>query len=221
MATVAWLRQQALSRGVALCGSAVIAARGNHYNRFLWVSADTLITYDKRHLFRMAGEHEHFAAGTRRVVIEHAGWRVLPAVCYDLRFPVWLRNRHDYDVLLCVANWPAARQAAWRTLLQARALENQCYVVGVNIIGNDGNSVEYAGGSVAFSPEGHCLLDAQDAATVALRRHRGQRPGDADTFDIITQDQVLDIFNKLTSVFNNFLIIYMVIELDIISPRRK
>ena len=191
-ATVAWLRQQAVTRGVAVCGSAVIAARGNHYNRFLWASADTLITYDKRHLFRMAGEHEHFAAGTRRVVIEHAGWRVLPAVCYDLRFPVWLRNRHDYDVLLCVANWPAARQAAWRTLLQARALENQCYVVGVNIIGNDGNSVEYAGGSVAFSPEGHCLLDAQDAAGVftisldwqALANYRETFPvwRDADDF---------------------------------------
>lgn len=190
--TVAWLRQQATARGTAVCASAVIADGGAHYNRFLWASAQQMTSYDKRHLFRMAGEDAHYAAGTERVVVEHAGWRIRPAVCYDLRFPVWLRNRGDYDVLICVANWPATRQQAWRTLLQARAIENQCYTVGVNILGTDGNGVEYAGGSAVYSPQGQCLLDARDAAGVctaaldweALASYREAFPvwRDADAF---------------------------------------
>jgi len=149
--TVGWLREQAVALGCAITGSLIVREGDRHYNRLLWAAPDgRLRHYDKRHLFRMALEHQHYAAGTRRLVIEHRGWRVCPLVCYDLRFPVWSRNRDDYDLLLYVANWPASRRLAWKTLLRARAIENLSYVVGVNRIGRDGNDVAYAGDSVAL-----------------------------------------------------------------------
>jgi predicted amidohydrolase len=142
----------------------------------------------------MANEHQHYAAGDQRCTIVLDGWRVRPMVCYDLRFPVWFRNSGDYDVLLCVANWPAARQHAWSTLLCARAIENQCYVVGLNIVGVDGNDVGYAGGSAVYSPEGNALLEAGEATGVftasldgdALNDYRGRFPAwqDADAFTL-------------------------------------
>ena len=121
--------------------------------------------YDKRHLFRMAGEHEHYAAGESRVNVELGDWRVRLSVCYDLRFPVWLRSRGDYDALLCVANWPAARQTAWNTLLRARAVENLCYTIAVNRVGRDGNGVDYRGGSGVYGPEGEALTEVFDRAS--------------------------------------------------------
>ena len=194
--TVAWLTEQAVTRAKALCGSVVIAVDGEYFNRLICAKPDgELVTYDKRHRFRMAGEHEHYQAGDAKIVFEVAGWRVCPMVCYDLRFPVWFRNRGDYDVLLCVANWPAARRAAWTSLLRARAIENQCYIVGVNIVGVDGNSVRYAGDSAVFSPEGESLMDARDAKGVftvtldgeMLAEHRKQFPAwqDADAFRLL------------------------------------
>ena len=144
--TVQWLCQQADQRQLVICGSVVIQDGQQFFNRLLWATPDGgLSWYDKRHCFRMAGEHEHYSAGQQRVVVELAGWRICLSVCYDLRFPVWLRNCNDYDVLLCVANWPAARRDAWMTLLKARAIENQAYCVGVNIVGTDGNDVQYSG----------------------------------------------------------------------------
>tara|TARA_A100001037_G_scaffold298102_1_gene321248 strand:+ start:12802 stop:13575 length:774 start_codon:yes stop_codon:yes gene_type:complete len=164
--TVGWMRQEARARGVVICGSVVISEGGHSYNRFIWAAPDRVATYDKRHLFRMAGEHHHYASGTQRLVVQLDGWRICPVICYDLRFPVWLRNRDDYDLMLCPANWPAPRAQAWDGLLKARAIENLSYVVGVNIIGVDGNGVGYSGGSVVYGPEGESLLHAQDGRGV-------------------------------------------------------
>jgi predicted amidohydrolase len=148
--TVEWMREEAAALGCAITGSLIVRDGGRHYNRMVWVAPDGgLQHYDKRHLFRMAGEQEHYAAGARRVTVEYKGWRICPLVCYDLRFPVWSRNRGDYDLLLYVANWPARRSLAWKTLLRARAIENVAYVVGVNRIGSDGNGASYSGDSVA------------------------------------------------------------------------
>ncbi len=165
--TVAWMREQAGRLDAVVCGSVVIEEKGAYFNRFVWVApAGDVAWYDKRHRFRMAGEHEHYSAGTQRVILQLDGWRVCPLVCYDLRFPVWLRNRSDYDLLLCVANWPAARRTAWLTLLAARAIENQAYAVGVNIIGTDGAGVAYSGDSRVFSPTGEVLARAEDSEAV-------------------------------------------------------
>lgn len=194
--TVAWLRDQAARRGVTIVGSVVIED-GAYYNRLIWMPPDGRATvYDKRHLFRMAGEHEHYAAGHNRVVATLGAWRVCQSVCYDLRFPVWLRCRNDYDLMLCVANWPAARQSAWDTLLRARAVENQCYVVGVNRIGTDGNGVEYRGGSAVCDWNGDALVDGMDDPGVltasldldALRAYRERFPAwrDADEFEVVS-----------------------------------
>jgi len=156
--TVAWMREEAVALGCAITGSLIVRDGGRQYNRLIWMTADgQLQHYDKRHLFRMAQEHEHYAAGQGRLVVRHKGWRICPLVCYDLRFPVWSRSRGDYDVLLYVANWPARRSLAWRTLLRARAIENVAYVVGVNRIGKDGNGVTYPGESAAIDFVGKVL----------------------------------------------------------------
>jgi predicted amidohydrolase len=157
-ATVGWLREEAAAVGCAITGSLVVEEGGQHFNRLVWATPDGgLACYDKRHLFRMAREQEHYASGSRRLVVEIKGWRVCPLVCYDLRFPVWSRNRGDYDVLLYVANWPARRRTAWSALLRARAIENACYVVGVNRVGKDGNGASYCGDSVALDFLGETL----------------------------------------------------------------
>ena len=145
------LRRWAKKLNAHVTGSAVIREAGRYYNRLLWARPDgTVEHYDKRHLFRMANEQQHYAAGSRRLIVELKGWRICPMICYDLRFPVWSRNWGDYDVLLYVANWPQRRAHAWSTLLKARAIENLAYVVGVNRIGKDGNGATYAGDSVAL-----------------------------------------------------------------------
>lgn len=192
-ATVSWLQESAQKLGKTICGSLVIVEDDQYFNRFVWVApTGSIVSYDKRHTFRMAGEHEHYMAGSDRVVIELADWRVCPMVCYDLRFPVWFRNRGDYDLLLCVANWPAARQSAWQTLLRARAIENQSFAVGVNILGVDGTAVSYGGGSAVHDAQGEFLLDAgtgEGVFNVALDRqllqtHRAAFPAwqDADEY---------------------------------------
>ncbi|MEE4360086.1 MAG: amidohydrolase [Pseudomonadales bacterium] len=168
--TVAWMQAQAQALGAAIGGSLVIEDGGAHFNRFVLAHADGRIDhYDKRHLFRMAGEHEHYAPGRRRCIVELHGWRLCPQVCYDLRFPVFSRNRGDYDLLLYVANWPAARAQQWRALLEARAIENQCWLAAVNIVGTDGNAVAYAGGSGVWDPLGRLrAFGAESAQTLHL-----------------------------------------------------
>ena len=166
--TVLWMQTQAKKSDSVIVGSLIVkicslsgAEEKTHfYNRLVWAQPDgSLFSYDKRHLFRMAGEHNHFTAGTERLIIEYKGWRICPLVCYDLRFPVWARNssKKEYDVLIYIANWPAARKAPWSKLLEARAIENQCYVVGVNRVGVDGTEKQYSGNSVVINPKGEAI----------------------------------------------------------------
>ena len=157
--TVAWLRAQAASQEAALCGSAVIEDEVGRRNRFLLVDAAGEVQfYDKRHLFSYAGEDQRYRAGEEREMMQLAGWRIAPQICYDLRFPGWCRVRNDYDLLIFVANWPTPRVAAWDALLRARAIENQCYVVAVNRVGEDGNGVSYPGHSAVYDPLGEVLV---------------------------------------------------------------
>lgn len=161
--TVNWLSGLAAELQTAICGSVIIKDNGQYFNRFLFVGGDGRIEkYDKRHLFRMSTEQEHYSPGTDRAVIELKGFRLFPQVCYDLRFPVFSRNDLNYDLAIYVANWPAARRHHWLALLAARAIENQSYVVGVNRIGRDGNGVVYSGDSIAFDCNGSALMDAKD-----------------------------------------------------------
>jgi omega-amidase len=173
-ATCEWIRRLAARLDAAVTGSIVTLEDGRYYNRLLWAAPGApLRHYDKRHLFRMGREHEHFTPGTAAWSIGWRGFRICPLVCYDLRFPVFSRRRAslDYELLLYVANWPAARAEAWRALLPARAIENQAYVVGVNRIGEDGRGVPYCGDSVAIDFLGRPLVGPGNTAgivTVAL-----------------------------------------------------
>ena len=194
--TVQWLQQQAQRSGAVICGSMAVATDTGIYNRLLWVQPDGKIAYyDKRHLFRMAGEHQHYQPGQRRVVVELKGVRFLLQVCYDLRFPVFSRNRDDYDAIIYVANWPAARSRIWSSLLVARAIENQAYVIGCNRVGTDGNGHQYSGDSVILNYIGEPLASlpvgaagqvSQQLDMAALQQFRRQFPAllDADAFSL-------------------------------------
>ncbi|MEM9058013.1 MAG: amidohydrolase [Pseudomonadota bacterium] len=197
--SVTWMQQQAAEHNLIVTGSLVIEADGRFYNRLLWVAPDGSVQcYDKRHLFRMAGEHEVYTAGAALRVFAVKGWAVAPFICYDLRFPVWSRRRAgaatDYDLALYTANWPSPRHDAWETLLKARAMENQCYVVGVNRVGEDGNGMAYRGGSVALDFLGREVGGCGEAATscvVTLSREKLERGRerfplwrDADSFEL-------------------------------------
>lgn len=198
--SVAWMRAQAARLGAVVTGSLLIADGGRCFNRLVWMRPDgTFVTYDKRHLFRMAQEHDRFQAGRERLVVELKGWRVLPLICYDLRFPVWSRNgagrgELDYDLALFVANWPSARRHAWRTLLRARAMENLCCCLGVNRVGTDGNGHPYSGESAVLDFRGEVLVElgsdpqvaSVDLDPTALREYRERFPAwrDADGFSL-------------------------------------
>lgn len=157
-AALAWMQATAAARGAALCGSLAVREEGALYNRFvLCLPSGEVLHYDKRHLFLPGREAQNYTPGAQRRVLSLGAWRVLPQVCYDLRFPVFSRCRGDYDLALYVAAWPASRAAAWHTLLRARAIENQCYVCGVNRAGSDPHMGTYAGGSLLISPAGETL----------------------------------------------------------------
>jgi omega-amidase len=160
--TYQWLQAMAVELNAAVAGSVAIRDGGAVFNRLLFATPDNVYHYDKRHLFRMAGEHKRYAAGAERVIVEWRQWRIKLEVCYDLRFPVFSRNRQDYDLLLYVANWPARRSLHWRALLPARAIENLACVVGVNRVGADANGLDYSGDSLAISASGETLLDMQN-----------------------------------------------------------
>ena len=192
--TVLWMKAQSRALGCVVCGSLIIED-GGYFNRFIRATPDGEIQYyNKRHLFRMADEHQFYDAGKERVVVAFNGWRIRLSVCYDLRFPVWLRNQGDYDLLLCVANWPGARAVAWQTLLRARAIENQAFCIGVNIVGTDGSGLSYAGDSAVYAPGGDILAAAGRAEGVTfatlepsvLTAMRQAFPValDADSFDL-------------------------------------
>jgi omega-amidase len=192
--SVAWMKQMAAKYRCILAGSLMIEENEIYYNRLLWVQPDgQIFHYDKRHLFAYADEDKHYSRGDKRLIVQVKGFRICLQVCYDVRFPVWARNQGDeYDVLLYVANWPERRELAWKTLLQARAIENISYVVGVNRVGLDGNNISYNGGSRVISPLGEILWDGENAAscqTVILEKikvteARSQFPflNDADKF---------------------------------------
>ena len=175
--TLDWMRAQAAHHKAVVTGSVLVKEETRFYNRLLWVRPDGSYTsYDKRHLFRLTGEHEVFTPGSQCLVEEWVGWRIMPLVCYDLRFPVWSRNdpARPYDLLLYVANWPQARIEAWNTLLRARAIENVSYVVGVNRVGDDGRGQAHPGQSALLDMQGSYLAQAGNMNTVLTRTLRAQ-----------------------------------------------
>jgi len=211
--TIEWMKQVAADKRIILTGSIIIKEEDRFYNRLIWMLPNgELGYYNKRHLFGYAGEDQHYAAGNKRLIASVKGWKINLQVCYDLRFPVWARNRVfdsaqtqdplpstppralEYDVLIYVANWPERRNHAWKTLLCARAIENQCYVIGVNRVGRDGNNINHSGNSLVIDPLGEVLYhmaDDEDVFTITLEKERLEEVRtkfpfwkDADSFTI-------------------------------------
>ena len=192
--TQQWMLDLAAKHDCALTGSIAVEADGGVYNRMLFATPTGVEHYDKRHLFRMAGEHKRYLAGEDRVVVAWRGWHILLQVCYDLRFPVFSRNREDYDLALYVANWPSVRREHWRQLLVARAIENLACVIGVNRIGSDARGLDYSGDSLAIGADGVLLkdmLNENGAARIILsgaelQSYREGFPSqlDADSFQL-------------------------------------
>ena len=197
--TFEWMKRLASRHQALVLGSYIIREGGHYYNRLHAVTGSELLgTYDKKHLFRMGKEHESYESGTKQLIINYKGWSIMPLICYDLRFPVWSRNKltnskQSYDLLVYVANWPQRRSLQWQRLLVSRAIENQCYVIGVNRIGNDGNNVPHSGNSVALDYFGEEISQpTQSVQTVsfsisALNQYRKDFPAwqDADEFSIL------------------------------------
>ncbi|WP_394420464.1 amidohydrolase [Tenacibaculum mesophilum] len=157
--TVQWLQYLAQKKSTAIVGSIVIRENDCFYNRLLFVHPSGKIdSYNKKHTFTLAGEHEVFSAGTEIIIVGYKGWKICPLICYDLRFPVWARNTENYDLLLYVASWPKPRIEAWDSLLKARAIENMSYTIGVNRVGVDVNGYEYIGNTVCYDTLGNCLV---------------------------------------------------------------
>ncbi|WP_272150505.1 amidohydrolase [Tenacibaculum aiptasiae] len=156
--TVNWMLKLAKEKNCAITGSIIITENDNYYNRLLFVHPSGKVeSYDKKHTFTLAGEHEVYTAGKTKNIIDYKGWKICPLICYDLRFPVWARNTENYDLLLYVASWPKPRIEAWDSLLKARAIENMSYTIGVNRVGVDPNNYEYNGNSVAYDMLGNCM----------------------------------------------------------------
>ena len=157
--TMQWMQATAQKFNSVVTGSLIIKENENYYNRLVWMRPDgSYECYDKRHLFALGNEHETYTAGTKKLLVELKGWIICPVICYDLRFPVWLRNVNQvYDLLLVVANWPERRSLHWRTLIPARAVENQAYVIGLNRFGYDGNEVFHSGDSMCIDPNGKVI----------------------------------------------------------------
>lgn len=174
--TVAWMKQKAIETNAALIGSLIIEENNHYYNRMVFVQPDgNLVAYDKKHLFAFAGEDKVYTAGKTHADIVLHQWHIRPFICYDLRFPIWTRNLNlAYDLAIFTANWPAPRASHWRTLLRARAIENQVYAIGVNRMGQDGNGLAYAGQSAVIAPTGEVIFEAaseQEVNTVTLDRN--------------------------------------------------
>jgi omega-amidase len=196
--TYKWMKHISDEGNMAVCGSYIIKEDEKCFNRWVFVSPETEdLYYDKRHLFSIGGEEKHFSHGMNRLVFEFRGFRILPNICYDLRFPVWSRNRNDYDLLINSANWPESRREVWNTLLRARAIENQCYAAGVNRIGTDGAGIKYHGESLIINYKGEVLNSGADYSECIittelsikeLNAFRNKFPAwkDADNFSITT-----------------------------------
>ncbi|MFK7908805.1 MAG: amidohydrolase [Chitinophagales bacterium] len=192
-----WLQKKAKELQAVITGSIVIEEDGQYFNRLIWMMSNgDFHTYDKRHLFRMAKEHETYTAGNQRLIIQYKGWNICPLVCYDLRFPVWSRNvGNEYDLLIYVANWPKVRNYVWSGLLQARAMENLAYVAGVNRVGEDAKDFAYSGDSTLVDFAGKPIwasseqqgMYTHELSKTDLEQFRSRFPAwmDADKFDII------------------------------------
>jgi omega-amidase len=184
--TVEWMKRIAVEEKVILIGSIIIEEENKFYNRLIWMLPNGQYgVYDKRHLFGFAKEDEHYAAGNKRLIAQAKGWKLNLQVCYDLRFPVWARQtptgedasgvEAEFDILIYVANWPERRSHAWKTLLCARSIENQCYVIGVNRVGDDGNNIYHSGNSMVVDPLGQVLYhkaDEEDFFTITLQKEK-------------------------------------------------
>ncbi len=186
--TINWMKQKAKEANAAICGSLIIKENGNYYNRFVFVHpTGELQHYDKRHLFSLAKEQEHFTAGNSRTIVYYKGWRILLQVCYDLRFPVFARYQNDYDLMLYVANWPNKRSTAWNSLLKARAIENMATCIGVNRVGTDKNDILYTGHSAAYDALGEKIASTnggnEEVVSVKL--------------NLNAQNQIRQLFNFL------------------------
>ncbi len=191
-----WLKKMAAAHNCVVAGTVFVKQGDKKANRFYWASPDGSVEYyDKRHLFRLGNEGDFVSQGKIRKIFEINGIKILPQVCYDLRFPVWSRNRQDYDLLVNVANWPAVRRSVWDTLLKARAIENQVFVVGVNRVGDDGLGVDHSGGTTVVDFTGESLIGAKDNHQQvisieldfsALEKYKRSFPAylDADDFEI-------------------------------------
>jgi predicted amidohydrolase len=200
---VQWMKKKSAEKNVIITGSLIIKDGDRYVNRLIWMQPNGVYgVYDKRHLFGYAGEHEHYLPGDKRLIAQVKGWKINLTVCYDLRFPVWARNAivpetgaPAYDVLINVANWPERRSTPWKTLLQARAIENQAYVVGVNRVGNDGNNIYHSGDSSVIDPLGEIIYQKshdEDIFTCTLERARLEEVReklpflkDADRFQVL------------------------------------
>ena len=195
LTTFRWMKQMAAQAKAVVTGSYIVREKAGVFNRLVWMQPDgEYKTYDKRHLFRMANEHDHFSGGEERLIVEWKGWKICPMICYDLRFPVWSRNVNlEYDLLLYVANWPAVRISAWDALLKSRAIENVAYTAGLNRVGVDGKDIAYDGHTGVYSPKGETLLFSEEEALLditlsktELDQFREKFPAqlDADSFHI-------------------------------------
>lgn len=194
--TIQWMAATAKKYDCVITGSLIVKEDNHYYNRLIWMRPDgSHEHYDKRHLFALGKEHEKFTAGSKRLIVDLKGWNICPMICYDLRFPVWQRNVNgEYDLLLIVANWPERRALHWRTLIPARAVENQSYVVAVNRVGHDGNEVYHSGDSTCIDPNGKVIYYKRDEedlytftiAAIELEKTRRALPflKDADSFTI-------------------------------------
>lgn len=195
--TFRWMKDCTARFNFSLAGSFIFSEGEGIFNRFVWMNpGGDFHLYDKRHLFRMGGETEHYVQGRSKLVIEFNNWKICPLICYDLRFPVWSRNSEGYDLLIYVANWPASRSFAWNTLLRARAIENQSYVAAANRIGKDGEGVKYSGESMILDPKGfpvHKVIKGKqvviseviDLQELKIFRKKFPVAEDADTYKII------------------------------------
>jgi len=203
--TIDWMRRLSAEKRAIITGSIIIEENENYYNRLIWMLPNgQLGYYDKRHLFAFAGEDQHYTSGNKRLIASVKGWKINLQICYDLRFPVWARQQSsetpEYDVLVYVANWPESRSHAWKSLLIARAIENQCYVIGVNRVGEDGNGIAHSGDSMVVDPLGQVLLQLSNAEafeTVAISKQeleegRTRFPfwKDADSFTILQSNDL-------------------------------
>lgn len=173
--TISWMQKLSKEKNAAITGSLIIKENNTFFNRLVFVHPNGKIdSYDKRHTFTLAGEHKVFTAGQHNIIINFKGWKIKPLICYDLRFPVWARNSENYDLLFYVANWPKVRVNAWDALLQARAIENMSYCIGINRVGLDGNNFEYSGHSAAYD---------------VLGKRMDSIPHETEAIEIITLDK--------------------------------